>query len=481
MSVVAGVRTLDSHPQWEKNMAANAVVMVVDDEANIRALVNQVLTAEGHDVVEAADGEEALRKLDERLPDLLITDLRMPGMDGMQLIEAARKRDPALSLIMASAHGDIQTAVQALKLGACEFIEKPFNPEQLRAVVRRALESQIFRRQVMGIRDEQCHRLGEIGSVMIGASPKMTAVYRTLRQVAKSPTTTVLIQGESGTGKELIAKAIHLCSSRRHQRFMEINCAALTETLLEAELFGYEKGAFTGAVTTGKPGLFEVANGGTVFLDEIGEMSLPLQAKLLRVLQEKRFKRVGGVEDVEVDVRIVASTNRDLEQCVQEGKFRLDLYYRLRVIPIVVPALRDRKEDILPITQHYISLFGSMLDKKFTGVSEDAVSALESHSWPGNVRELRNVIERAAILSNGGEIGAEALLFGGSPTRPAGKNDLEPGNLSIADMERRLIRKVLQNTSWRRAEAARILGINRTTLYNKIRDYALAPGQGMEG
>jgi two-component system response regulator AtoC len=258
---------------------------------------------------------------------------------------------------------------------------------------------------------------------------------------------------------------------------MDINCAALTESLLEAEIFGYEKGAFTGAANSGKPGLFEVANDGTVFLDEIGEMSLPLQAKLLRVLQEKRFKRVGGVEDVEVDIRIIASTNRDLETLVQEGKFRLDLYYRLRVIPILIPPLRDRKEDIAPIAKHYVELFSASLFKSVAELTAEALEALEAYSWPGNVRELRNVIERAVILSAGGPIGAESLLFAGAPQRAAPPMESATGNLTIAEMEKHLIGKVLGNTSWRKSEAARILGINRTTLHNKIREYELAPGR----
>jgi two-component system response regulator AtoC len=304
----------------------------------------------------------------------------------------------------------------------------------------------------------------------------MTALYRMVKQVAHSPTTTVLIQGESGTGKELIARAIHLASARRNQCFMEINCAALNESLLEAELFGYEKNAFTGAATAGKPGLFEVADGGTVFLDEIGEMTPPLQAKLLRVLQERRFKRVGGIADVEVDVRIIASTNRDLETLVGQGKFRLDLYYRLRVMPLLLPPLRDRKEDIAPIAQHYVEFFSSRLLKKVTGLTARALEALEKYAWPGNVRELRNVIERAVILSPGGEIGPESLLFCGAPKGSDSGAECLPENLSLAETERRLIGRVLTNTAWRKGQAAQILGINRTTLYNKIREYSLAPG-----
>ena len=458
-------------------MAANAVVMVVDDDAQLRSLVGTVLARAGHEVVEAADGEEALRLLDEKLPDLILTDLAMPKMDGARLIEEVRRRDPMLPMIVLTGLGTVDVAVEMMRKGACDFLTKPFQIEQLAGSVQKALGSRLFRRDVLRLRSEQCDRLGEVGATLIGASPRMIAVYRTVKQVAHSPTTTVLIQGESGTGKELIARAIHGSSARREKCFMDINCAALTESLLEAEIFGYEKGAFTGAANSGKPGLFEVADGGTVFLDEIGEMSLPLQAKLLRVLQERRFKRVGGVEDVEVDIRIVASTNRDLETLVQEGKFRLDLYYRLRVIPILIPPLRERKEDVAPIARHYVEFFSASLFKRTTDLTPEAVEALEAYSWPGNVRELRNVIERAVILSAGAPIGPESLLFSGAPQAADPELEGAAGNLSLAEMEKRLIRKVLGNTSWRKTEAARILGINRTTLHNKIRDYELAPGR----
>jgi len=458
-------------------MAANAVVMVVDDDAQLRSLVGTVLARAGHEVVEAADGEEALRLLDEKLPDLILTDLAMPKMDGARLIEEVRRRDPMLPMIVLTGLGTVDVAVEMMRKGACDFITKPFKIDQLSGSVKKALGSRLFRRDVLRLRSEQCDRLGEVGATLIGASPRMIAVYRTVKQVAHSPTTTVLIQGESGTGKELIARAIHGSSARREKCFMDINCAALTESLLEAEIFGYEKGAFTGAANSGKPGLFEVADGGTVFLDEIGEMSLPLQAKLLRVLQERRFKRVGGVEDVEVDIRIVASTNRDLETLVQEGKFRLDLYYRLRVIPILIPPLRERKEDVAPIARHYVEFFSASLFKRTTDLTREAVEALEAYSWPGNVRELRNVIERAVILSAGAPIGPESLLFSGAPQAADPELEGAAGNLSLAEMEKRLIRKVLGNTSWRKTEAARILGINRTTLHNKIRDYELAPGR----
>ena len=457
-------------------MAANAVVMVVDDDEKLRSLLDAVLSRAGHDVICAADGEEALRLLGEKSPDLVVTDLNMPRMDGLRLVEEVHKRDPMFPLIVLTGLGTVDKAVEMMQKGACDFLTKPFSTEQLTGAVKRALQGRLFRREVLRLRSEQRSRLGDIGEQLISASPKMTAIYRMVKQVAHSPTTTVLIQGESGTGKELIARAIHLASARRNECFMEINCAALNESLLEAELFGYEKNAFTGAATAGKPGLFEVADGGTVFLDEIGEMTPPLQAKLLRVLQERRFKRVGGIEDVEVDVRIIASTNRDLETLVRQGKFRLDLYYRLRVMPLLLPPLRDRKEDIAPIAQHYVEFFSSRLLKKATGLTARALEALEKYPWPGNVRELRNVIERAVILSPGGEIGPESLLFCGAPKGSDSGAGCLPENLSLAETERRLIGRVLTNTAWRKGQAAQILGINRTTLYNKIRDYSLAPG-----
>ena len=460
-------------------MSTKALVLIVDDDDAVRQLIGEFLTRSGHDVVEAAHAEEAFQRLDDNVPDLVLVDMKMPKMDGLTFIEEARRRDPNLSAIMLTGYGSIETAVEAMRRGAIDFLEKPITMEKLNAVVEKALKDQTLRRDVYRLRSEQCKRIGEMGTVLIGNSPNMNNVFRTIRQVAKSPTTTVLIQGESGTGKELIAKSIHMMSDRRNERFMEINCAALTETLLEAELFGYEKGAFTGAVTAGKTGLFEATNGGTIFLDEIGEMSLSLQAKLLRVLQEKRFKKVGGLDDIEVDVRIIASTNRDLEQLVNEGSFRLDLYYRLRVIPIYVPALRERREDIMPIAQHYVHLFASAMDRRITEITPEARAALESHSWPGNVRELKNVIERGVILCPADKIGEESLLFGGTPNKSAKKVEFDMGNLSIAEMERQLITRVLETTSWKRTEAARILGINRTTLYNKIRDYSLAPeGRG---
>ena len=344
-------------------------------------------------------------------------------------------------------------------------------------MVSKALGTQALRREVLELRLQQ-QRIygGGTNGILIGQSEQIKKIYRFIKQVSKSSTSTVLIQGESGTGKELVAMAIHNTSSRKDYRFMEINCAALTESLLEAELFGYEKGSFTGAAVTGKPGLFEVANKGTVFLDEIGEMSISLQAKLLRALQERRFKRVGGVNDIRVDIRVIASTNRNLEEEVKSGTFRKDLFYRLNVLPIYIPPLKERKADIIILTKHFLQKFNTEFSKNIRNISEQAEKMLLYYGWPGNVRELRNVIERAVLLSSGDTLSPEHIMICQEKKEYTDFTDeSEPilESRSLASMERILISKVLKETSWRRAEAAKILGINRTTLYNKIKEYGL--------
>ena len=300
----------------------------------------------------------------------------------------------------------------------------------------------------------------------------MKKVFEHVKIIAQSPSSTVLIQGESGTGKELIANYVHMMSARNKYRFMEVNCAALTENLLESELFGYEKGSFTGASAQGKAGLFEATQRGTMFLDEIGEMGLPLQAKLLRVLQEKKFKRVGGIDDIDVDVRIVASTNRDLEEEVKKGTFRKDLYYRLRVLPVYLCALRERKDDILPLVKHYIHNFNKEFNKDINDIPPEIEGILKNYEWPGNVRELKNVVERAVLLSTNSTLSAEHLLLGsGTGTKDSVQDD--DADQSIATVEKSHITEVLKDTSWRMTKAAKLLGINRTTLYNKIKHYSI--------
>lgn len=457
-------------------MKPEALILVVDDEETIRLSLKEALSEEGHEVIEARNCEEAFKKIEDVLPDLILVDLRMPGMNGMTLLEKVKVKDPTMLVIVMTGYGTIDSAVEAMKLGAYDYLAKPFKLDYLKLIVSKALGTQALRREVLELRAQQQVHGGEVNGILVGKSEQLKRIYRFIKQVSKSSTSTVLIQGESGTGKELVAKAIHNTSSRKDYRFMEINCAALTESLLEAELFGYEKGSFTGAAAAGKPGLFEVANKGTVFLDEIGEMSISLQAKLLRVLQERRFKRVGGVNDIDVDIRVVASTNRNLEEEVKKGTFRKDLFYRLNVLPINIPPLRERNDDIIILTKHFIQKFNTEFVKNIRQISEQTEKMLLSYEWPGNVRELRNVIERAVLLANGDTLSPEHVMI--CPEKKECKEYADVSehvleSRSLADMEKILISKVLRETSWRRTEAAKILGINRTTLYNKIKEYGL--------
>jgi transcriptional regulator with PAS, ATPase and Fis domain len=337
----------------------------------------------------------------------------------------------------------------------------------IKVVVERALSTQSLMREVSRLRAKT--NISENLNI-VTVSKEMKELFDHVKIIAQSPSSTVLIQGESGTGKELIANYIHMMSARNKYRFMEVNCAALTENLLESELFGYEKGSFTGASAAGKAGLFEATQRGTMFLDEIGEMGMPLQAKLLRVLQERRFKRVGGVDDINVDVRIIASTNRDLEEEVKKGNFRKDLYYRLRVLPVYLCALRERKDDILPIAKYYINNFNKEFNKNVNDIPSVIEKMLINYDWPGNVRELKNVIERAVLLSNNSTLSAEHLLLGSVIEKKESEHE-EAADQSISTVEKRHIMEILKETSWRMTKASKVLGINRTTLYNKIKHY----------
>jgi len=388
-------------------------------------------------------------------------------MSGLDLLREIKAHDPNILVILLTGHGSVDTAVSAMKAGAFDYLEKPFKMEHVKVVVDKALSTQSLMREVLRLR-EKTDVTGNAN--IIAVSKEMKKIFEHVKIIAQSPSSTVLIQGESGTGKELIANYIHMMSARNKYRFMEINCAALTENLLEAELFGYEKGSFTGASTTGKAGLFEATQRGTMFLDEIGEMGLPLQAKLLRVLQERKFKRVGGVDDINVDVRIVASTNRNLEEEVKKGNFRKDLFYRLKVLPVYLCALKERKDDIVPLAKHYIEKFNKEFNKEVNGLTPEIKSILKKYEWPGNVRELKNVIERAVLLSNNSAISAEHLLLGPETEM----NDIgqdEEVDQSISTVEKQHITEILKETSWRMTKASKILGINRTTLYNKIKHY----------
>ncbi|MEK6622109.1 MAG: sigma-54 dependent transcriptional regulator [Planctomycetota bacterium] len=482
-------------------MSSKGTVLVVDDEETLRITIKEFLYEQGYEVVVAETCEQALERINEFLPDLILLDLRLPDMNGLELLEKIKSKDSQALIIVMTGFGSVDSAVEAMKIGAYNYLEKPFKIDHLRLVVEKALGTQALRREVLALRAQQVSYGDEPEGVIIGNNQQMKEIYTLIRQVAKSPSTTVLIQGESGTGKELVAKAIHRLSSRKNGRFVDINCAALTESLLEAELFGYEKGSFTGAATTGKQGLFEVADKGTIFLDEIGEMGISLQSKLLRILQERQFKRVGGLQDIKIDVRVIASTNRNLEEEVEAERFRKDLYFRLKVLPIYVPPLRERRDDIPLLVKHFVHKYNTEFKKNINQIPPETEKILVGYSWPGNIRELKNVIERAVLIAGKetlspelvapielvrkphGEIvavhadtvdDANAGDAGGTPAN-GGEGGEKQEARSLANIEKQYIQKVLKETSWRRTEAAKILGINRTTLYNKIRDYGLGP------
>ena len=431
--------------------------------------MKEALEEEGYKVYAEKNGEDSLKIVKEVIPDLILLDLKMPGMDGIDLLKWVKSLDQNMLVILLTGHASVDSAVSAMKAGAFDYLEKPFKIEHIKVVVDKALSTQSLMREVIRLRAKSVIPGFED---IIAVSKEMKEVIEHVKIIAKSPSSTVLIQGESGTGKELIANYIHTMSSRNKYRFMEINCAALTENLLEAELFGYEKGSFTGASTSGKAGLFEASQRGSIFLDEIGEMSLSLQAKLLRVLQEKRFKRVGGIDDIYIDVRIIASTNRKLEEEVEKGNFRKDLYYRLKVLPIYISPLRDRKEDIIPLAKQFIHDFDNEFNKKVNNITKEIERTLLNYDWPGNVRELRSIIERAVLLSNSSTLPAEHLLLNSNPSTNS-KSASVDGDSSIAAVEKLHITKILKETSWRMTKASKILGINRTTLYNKIKQYGM--------
>ncbi len=463
------MREAKSVKNAESQNSVKPVILVVDDEETIRFCLKEALESEGHEVDTEGDGEKALSLVKKVIPDLVILDLKMPGMNGLDLLREIKLHDSNILVILLTGHGSVDTAVSAMKAGAFDYLEKPFKMEHVKVVVDKALSTQSLMREVLRLR-EKTDVTGNAN--IIAVSKEMKKIFEHVKIIAQSPSSTVLIQGESGTGKELIANYIHMMSARNKYRFMEINCAALTENLLEAELFGYEKGSFTGASATGKAGLFEATQRGTMFLDEIGEMGLPLQAKLLRVLQERKFKRVGGVDDINVDVRIVASTNRNLEEEVKKGNFRKDLFYRLKVLPVYLCALKERKDDIVPLAKHYIEKFNKEFNKDVNGLTPEIKSVLKKYEWPGNVRELKNVIERAVLLSNDSAISAEHLLLG-PETEMKDIGQDEEVDQSISTVEKQHITEILKETSWRMTKASKILGINRTTLYNKIKHYSI--------
>jgi two-component system response regulator AtoC len=456
---------------------AQKTLLVADDDASIRSLLKQLLSDEGFNVLEASTGIEVVDKVKESSPDLVIMDVRMPELDGIEALARLKSTNPKTAVLIMTAFGSSNAAIRAMELGAFDYITKPFELDKISHSVKRVLDYQDLTAEVEVLRDEisslvQTERI-------VGNSPAMQEVYKTIGKVAKADAT-VLITGESGTGKELVAEALHFNSNRRSGPMVKVSCAALPETLLEAELFGHEKGSFTGAMTQ-RRGRFEMADKGTIFLDEIGEMTVPTQTKLLRVLQERKIERIGSNLPIKVDIRIIVATNKDLQKQVEQSKFRDDLYYRLNVINIHMPPLRDRKEDIASLVEHFLAKHRYSATAQPAAISEEAIRRLMEYNWPGNVRELENVIERAVVLSRGQIITSRELPFG---DHEAGEGEEGEGDAdakgdssffkkSVAQFEKDLIMKALRDANGNRSKAAEMLGIYRRLLYAKIKEYGL--------
>jgi len=447
-------------------------ILVVEDEKAARDTMIDLLSEAGYEVQSAKNGEEAIEIVQESSFNLVITDLKMPKGDGLQVLEQVKKADPRTIVIICTGYGTVNTAVKAMKLGAYEYITKPIKIEEIKLVVQRALDYQRLQNENMLLQKQlkAKYRFKNL----IGDSEVMQQIFQFIERIATTDST-VLICGESGTGKELVARAIHYNSDRRNRPMVPVNCGAIPEDLLESELFGYEKGAFTGALKT-RIGRFELADGGTVFLDEIGDMSPALQVKVLRVLQEHEFERVGGIKSIKVDIRVIAATHRDLEKAVKQGAFREDLYYRLNVIPVILPPLRERKSDIPLLTRYFIERFNREKKRNIEGVSPEALKYLMRYHWPGNVRELENIIERLVILKGEGTIEKEDLpenFLASEWTDMIPFVDIPDNGISfntaVSEFERELILRALNKTNWVKNRAAKLLQLKRTTLVEKMK------------
>jgi len=447
----------------------NPNILIVDDEKTIRTSLTYFFKGKGYDVYEAADAEEATAKAKELQPDLIILDHNLPGKSGAEALEEIKLVHPGAAVIFLTAYGSISGAVDAIRGGAYDYLTKPVDMDSLEIAAARAVEVRKLKRENVLLKELQSHALKE---GVIGNSPQVHKLLLMINLLAENPDTTVLIEGESGTGKEQAARSIHKGSARQDKPFVDINCASLSENLLESELFGHERGAFTDAKNM-KRGLFEVADGGTLFLDEIGELSMSLQPKLLRVLETKTFRRVGGTRDITVDVRVIAATNKDLAGAVARKEFRDDLYYRLRVMPIDMPPLRERGSDVLVLARHFLSELKQAIKKDVAGISPDCEKHLLAYTWPGNVRELKNIIERAVIISHGPYITPEHLpreLTGATPSTPDVAPASEPP-LTLEDAEKNHIFAVMEHAGGNQSLAARMLGISRSTLIIKLKKY----------
>ena len=451
-------------------MSASKRILVVDDDAYVRGATEEILLRRGYEVETASEGKSALYKLEEGDYDLLLSDIKMPGMSGLELLHQVKSKWPDMHVILMTAYGTVEDAVEAMQKGAYDYIQKgsESTTSETEIVVERALKFQDTERENRRLRSELQNKYSF--SNMIGKSPNMEQVFDLISTVADSRAT-VLVTGESGTGKELVARALHYNSSRKNGPFIRLNCAALPKDLMESELFGHEKGAFTGAIKQTR-GRFEMADGGTLLLDEISEIDPSLQAKLLRVLQEREFERIGSTQTIKIDVRIIATTNRDLNKEVEEGHFREDLFYRLNVIDIALPALRERREDVTSLVKSFVERYNAENDKDIVGINDEALELLTQYDWPGNVRELENYIERAVVVASGTVLGRQDF-----PTRlsagPMGRErdeGLQVG-MSVHEMEKRLIMKTLEYYHGNRTEAAGQLGVSTRTLRNKLHEY----------
>jgi DNA-binding NtrC family response regulator len=454
-------------------------ILIIEDEPDLRQVFVEILSPDGYDISIASDGEMAMQMLSENTYDLSLIDLYLPKADGFQVLAHLQHVSSSTSAIVMTGHGSIESAVEAMKKGAADYITKPVAFDQLRIVVKKALDVRRLQQENRLLRHQlkTKYRFENL----VGTSPGMHRVFQLIEKVADAEST-VLILGESGTGKELVARAIHFNSHRAEKPLVPVNCGAIPESLLESELFGHERGAFTGAART-RMGRFELANGGTIFLDEVGDMSPALQVKLLRVLQEQNFERLGGTKSVRVDVRIIAATNRNLEEAVARGEFREDLYYRLSVIPLNLPPLRDRKDDVPLLLQHFMEQFNRMRDRKLQGISPRALHILVDYQWPGNVRELENLVDRVVVLKGHGVIEPEDLpekmRTACTPSSPVTTTDIpDEGfclDIAVREFERELIARALLKADGVKNRAAQLLGIKRTTLIEKLKRHSVLP------
>ncbi len=446
-------------------MPRHSNILLVDDEEALCTAASKILIKEGYRVTSVHTAQDGLAKFEAEGADLLITDLMLPDLEGIEVLKRAKQIRPTVEVIVITGHGTVEKAVEAMRLGAYDFIEKPLDKNQLLKAVFKAVERQRLATENQQLREQLQQARGE--EALIGSTPAMVEIKKLVRQIAPTDVS-VLIQGESGTGKEVVADMLHTLSTRRDKPIVKISCAAIPETLLESELFGYERGAFTGA-SGSKPGKFEIADGGTLFLDEIAEMSPALQAKLLRVLQDGRFQRLGSTRDIQVDVRVISATHVDISDAIRRKAFREDLYYRLNVVHVTLPALRDRRDDIPLLADHFLKKYAARMQKPVRGAAPAAMEQLLSHTWPGNVRELENTLQRALAIASGDTITHFQLLsnVATGPGIPTGPSVTVPVGVTLAEAEERLIRETLLQCGGDKEKAAKLLGISSRTLYRR--------------